>query len=123
MTIKIAIFVGALMCAISIVGGAFGAHALEQRLAADRLELWKTAAQYLMYCGFGVLLTGLIGSAADRTGAPGALALALGGLIFAGTVATLALDGPRFLGAITPVGGLLMIVGFCQVALFAWRSF
>ncbi len=123
MSIKIAVVVGAMMCAASIAGGAFGAHALEQRLAPDRLVLWLTAARYLMYAGFGVMACGLAAHAAGLAKSPGATALAVGGLIFAGTVAALALGGPKFLGAVTPVGGLLLMLGFVQLAWSAWNSF
>lgn len=110
---------GALGCALAIAGGAFGAHGLRGRLDARSLELWATAAQYLMYGSLGVLAAGL----AARGGMAGASragwALAAGTLVFSGTVAALALGGPRWLGAVTPLGGTLMIVGFL---LFAWAA-
>ena len=110
---------GALGCALSVALGAFGAHALRARLDARSLELWGTAAQYLMYGALGVLAVGL----AVRGGLPAAAragwALAAGTAIFSGTVAALALGGPRWLGAVTPVGGTLMIAGFL---LLAWAA-
>ena len=112
---------GALGCALAVVLGAFGAHALRGRLDPRALELWGTAAQYLMYGSLGLLAVGL----AVRGGLPAAAragwALAAGTAIFGGTVAALALGGPRWLGAVTPVGGTLMIAGFLLLAWAALR--
>ena len=109
---------GALMCALSVVSGAFGAHGLESRLDERGLALWETAARYFMYSGFGVVLIGLVARGGQARGFDWAAgSLVIGTLIFSGTVAILALGGPRWLGAVTPIGGLLMIVGF---VVFAW---
>lgn len=112
--------VGAIVCAAAVAAGAFGAHGLAARLDAGALALWETAARYLMYGGLGVMAVGL----AERTGVarvagPGWMLLA-GALIFSGTVFALALGGPRILGAVTPIGGLLMIGGFGWLAARAW---
>lgn len=114
--------VGALLCALSVVAGAFGAHGLESRLAPAALELWETAARYLMYCGLGLLALGLAGQALGRPVAAAGWAFLAGGALFSGTVALLALGGPRWLGAITPIGGLLMILGFLLLAVTALRG-
>ena len=118
---------GALCCALSVVGGAFGAHGLESRLDAVSLARWETAAKYLMYGGFGQMAIGLTRLAAEARGlTPSGLSLAgtsllAGTLVFSLTVATIALGGPRWLGAITPLGGLGMIVGFVALAIVAFR--
>lgn len=111
---------GAFGCALAIVAGAFGAHGLKGRLDAEAMELWQTAARYLMYGSLGLVLLGLAASRLPRRGFDAAaLALAVGMVVFSGTVAALALGGPRWLGAVTPLGGLLMIAGFL---LFAWTA-
>ena len=113
---------GAVLCAISIGAGAFGAHGLRERLDANALALWETSARYLMYAGLGTLLIALASRpAGGRLYVVSAAALALGAIVFCGTVACLALGGPRWLGAITPIGGLLMIVGFLLFAAAAIR--
>ncbi len=111
--------VGALACAVAIVAGAFGAHGLKARLDADALALWETAARYFIYGGFGLILLGLAAGQSGRsyTGAGGSMLFGM--LVFSSTVAALALGGPRWLGAITPIGGLFMILGFL---LFAWGA-
>jgi uncharacterized membrane protein YgdD (TMEM256/DUF423 family) len=114
------IFLGALGGALAVVAGAFGAHALAARLGPRELQLWETAARYLMYGSFALVLTGLGGLHGLRRGIDGAgWCLLLGSLIFSGTVFGLALGGPRWLGAVTPIGGTLMIAGFL---LFAWAA-
>ena len=112
------LFVGLLMCAASVAAGAFGAHGLRSALDAEHLTLWETAARYLMYGGVVVSLLGLAGrvSAVDLRLA--GWLLFVGSLIFSGTVAVIAVGGPRWLGAITPIGGTLLIVG---ILVFAWR--
>ncbi len=114
---------GALFCALSVAGGAFGAHALAARLDARSLELWETAARYLMYGGLGLCAVSWAATgSAHRLAAAAGISLLLGSLIFATTVAVLALGGPRWLGAVTPLGGLGLIAGFLLLALAALRS-
>lgn len=114
------IAVGAVGCAMSVAMGAFGAHGLRGRLDAEALALWETAARYLMYGCLAVLAIGVSERQALVASAGSAAAMLVGGaLIFSGTVAVLALGGPRWLGAVTPIGGLLMIAG---LLLFAWTS-
>jgi uncharacterized membrane protein YgdD (TMEM256/DUF423 family) len=116
------IAVGAVVCAVSIMLGAFGAHGLRARLDANALALWETSARYLMYSGLGILAIALASRPAGGRLYPlAAGTLLVGAVIFCGTVAILALGGPRWLGAITPIGGLLMIVAFAMLAIAALR--
>ena len=111
---------GPFLCAVAVAAGAFGAHGLAERLDARALELWETAARYLMYAGLGMTLLGLAARQAPRPGYDWAsICLLVGSVIFSGTVAALALGAPRWLGAITPLGGVLLIAGF---ALFGWTA-
>jgi uncharacterized membrane protein YgdD (TMEM256/DUF423 family) len=114
------IFLGALACALSVIAGAFGAHALSGRLAPHELQLWETAARYLMYGGIATVLLGLFAAQGARRGTAAAgWCLLAGSVLFSGTVFALALGSPRWLGAVTPIGGLLLIVGFL---IFAWAA-
>ena len=70
-----------------------------------------------MYSGLALGIFGASG--AGRAASLAGLALAIGALVFSGTVAALALGGPRWLGALTPIGGLLMIAG---LATFVWTA-
>ncbi len=106
------------MCAASIGAGAFGAHGLRSWLDAEHLALWETAARYLMYGGVVVSLLGLAGRVSTVDLRVAGWVLFAGSLIFSGTVAVIAIGGPRWLGAITPIGGALLIVG---ILVFAWK--
>jgi uncharacterized membrane protein YgdD (TMEM256/DUF423 family) len=115
------IFLGALGGALAVIAGAFGAHALAARLEPRELQLWEVAARYLMYGSLALVLVGLGGLHGFRRGIDAAgWCLLAGSAVFSGTVFGLALGGPRWLGAVTPIGGALMIVGFL---LFAFATF
>ena len=116
------LWLGPALCALAVLAGAFGAHGLKARLGAEALALWETAARYLIYAGFGLTLVGLAARLWPRPGFDWAAgSLLAGALIFCGTVALLALGGPRWLGAVTPLGGLLLILGFVAFASTAFR--
>lgn len=106
---------GALLAGIAVAAGAFGAHALKARLSVEALGWWQTAAQYLLAHGLAAVALGLSGRRSLRL--PAAL-LAGGSALFALTLFAMALGGPRWLGAVTPLGGAAMIGGW---ALAAWR--
>lgn len=114
------IAIGAALAAASVAAGAFGAHGLAERLDPRQLELWETAARYLMYGALGVIATGVLERlwAAKLLVAAG-WCLVAGTVVFSGTVFALAVGAPRFLGAVTPLGGLLLIAGF---VLLAWAA-
>ncbi|HXO20652.1 MAG TPA: DUF423 domain-containing protein [Thermoanaerobaculia bacterium] len=113
------IAIGAFGAALAVIAGAFGAHALSSRLDPHSLALWETAARYLMYGGLSLALVGVAGKSAGCGFAGAGWCLVAGTAVFSGTVAGLALGGPRWLGAVTPLGGLLMIAG---LLLFGWAA-
>ena len=97
--------------------GAFGAHALAARLSADMQAIWHTAVQYQFYHALALLAVGLL-ARQGMTGAGVATAtvcFAVGTLIFSGSLYVLAFSGIRWLGAITPIGGVLLIVGWAAL--------
>lgn len=121
---------GALLAGLAVVLGAFGTHGLRDVLDARALATWTTAVQYQLWHALALIaLAGL----PDRMGpermgparmGPGRMALPaalLGGgaVLFAGSLYLLALTDARWLGAVTPLGGLLMILGWLLVA---WRA-
>lgn len=116
---------GALFGLTAVAAGAFGAHALEARLAADRLAIFETAARYQMYHALALvalaLAAGLLPDVRGLTTAAG-WAFTIGTLVFSGSLYLLALGGPRWLGAITPVGGLAFMVGWALLGLAALRG-
>jgi uncharacterized membrane protein YgdD (TMEM256/DUF423 family) len=114
---------GALLGCLGVAAGAFGAHALAERLAPDRLELFELAARYQM-----IHALALIAAAWAVQRWPSGLAntagwlLFVGVLIFCGTIYALAFGAPRILGAVTPIGGLSLIIGWLLLAIAALKS-
>ncbi|HEX5387480.1 MAG TPA: DUF423 domain-containing protein [Gemmatimonadales bacterium] len=114
---------GALSAFISVAAGAFGAHGLRGRLSADLLAVFETGARYQMYHALALLA---VSWAATRW--PGSLVLWAGWLfvtgtvLFSGSLYLLALTGTRWLGAVTPLGGLAFLAGWLCLALAAARG-
>jgi uncharacterized membrane protein YgdD (TMEM256/DUF423 family) len=114
--------IGALMGALGVAFGAFGAHGLKARVTPDLLQIWETAAHYHL-----IHALALIAASWAMQRFPGSLSVAAGWcflfgiLIFSGSLYTLAFTGIRWLGAITPIGGVLFIVGWVLLALAAFK--
>jgi uncharacterized membrane protein YgdD (TMEM256/DUF423 family) len=111
--------VSAISGALAVALGAFGAHALKTRLAPDLLAVWNTAVLYHLVHS-AVLAALAMGAPPRRIALQGALFTA-GIAIFSGTLYVLALTGVRWLGALTPIGGLCLIAGWLSLALLARR--
>ena len=116
----------ALGCAaafVAVAAGAFGAHALEARLAPDRLETFLLGARYQMYHALA-----LLGVAWAVTRWPGGLTVAAGWLfvvgivVFSGSLYALGLGASRWFGAITPLGGLSFLAGWLLLGWSAIRG-
>jgi uncharacterized membrane protein YgdD (TMEM256/DUF423 family) len=111
---------GALSGLISVAAGAFGAHALRARLTPEYLAVFETGARYQMYHALGLLA---VAWAVSRW--PGTLPTWAGWLFVAGTVLfcgslyALALTGARWLGAVTPLGGVAFLAGWLCLVLAA----
>lgn len=117
------IAMGAFACALGVASAALGAHGLEARLDERGLELWDLASRYLIYGGFALCLVGIVAYQRLERGFDNAgLVLLVGTLVFCGSLMGLAFGGPRWLGAVTPVGGLLLILGFVLFAVQALRA-
>ncbi len=113
---------GSLVAGLSVVLGAFGAHGLKGRLSPERLTSFETGVRYQFYHGFALLLVGVlqaIGMASGWTTAAGWLFLG-GVVLFSGSIYVLTFGGPRWLGPITPLGGLAFILGWLLLAVGAW---
>ncbi len=109
---------GALSAALAVAAGAFGAHALRDRLAQDLLQVFETAARYQMYHALGLLAAAWAVGRAEAAGPRLAGWLfVLGTLLFSGSLYLLALTGARWFGAITPLGGAAWIAGWAILAL------
>lgn len=115
---------GAVSGAISVMLGAFGAHALKVRLSADALSAFQTAVQYQMTHSLALIAVGfwLLRHPEDALSRYAALAFCFGILFFSGSLYGLTLGGPRWLGPITPIGGTLFIVGWLLFAAAAIKT-
>lgn len=99
--------------ALAVMLGAFGAHGLESRIDAERLAMWKTAVEYHFYHVLPLFALSLLGADRWTRWASRACAAWIVGIaIFSGTLYLLALTGQRWLGALTPIGGLAFILGW-----------
>lgn len=114
---------GAGLAFVAVAAGAFGAHALEARLEPEALEVFETAARYHMYHALAlVAVAGLAARWPDPLwGAAGGLFVA-GIAIFSGSLYALSATGVRWLGAVTPVGGLALLAGWACAAVAGWRA-
>lgn len=111
---------GAVLGGLGVIIGAFGAHSLKDRLTEQKLAAFHTATQYQFFHSLALIL---VGALALQLGEPFAKKLNLAGsfftagiLFFCGSVYALSLGGPRFLGPVTPLGGLSFMAGWFTLA-------
>lgn len=112
--------IAALNMAIAVALGAFGAHGLKNMVSAQQLEWWQTATLYLFVHALGLLLVGIL-IRLKYTTQTTAWLLQIGIVIFAGSLYAMTLGAPRWFGAITPIGGILMIAGWLWLAVSTFR--
>ncbi len=114
-------FLGALFAATSVAAGAFGAHALKSILDPPMLAVYETAARYQMYHALGLFVVAWLARETDNPLAVKAGWLfCMGILLFSGSLYIVALAGIKWMGALTPVGGVSFIGGWTCVAWTAW---
>lgn len=107
----------ALLLATGVALGAFGAHALQERVTPERLEVWRTAVLYQLVHGVALLAIFSAWGMLDGGRADWGVRLLIAGVtIFSGTLYTLVITNVGWLGAITPIGGTLMIGGWLLLA-------
>lgn len=119
MTSRIAAIAGSVLGALAVVLGAFGAHALRSVLAVRDLEIFETAVRYQMYHAFALIAAAWLISRNVPYAGGAAWAFTIGVTIFSGSLYLMVATGQRWLGAITPIGGAAMIVGWCLLAFAA----
>jgi uncharacterized membrane protein YgdD (TMEM256/DUF423 family) len=115
--------IGALSALVSVAAGAFGAHAVRARISPEHLAVFETGARYQMYHAIAILV---VSWAITRWPGPlpvwaGWLFL-VGTVLFSGSLYLLATTGVRWLGAITPLGGVAFMAGWLCLALSARGS-
>ena len=113
--------ISALNLALAVVLGAFGAHGLKKIASPEQLAWWQTATDYFFYHALGLLVLGVLNKVLLHFPIKSSFVLIqIGILFFCGSLYIMALGLPRVLGAITPIGGALMILGWLTLA---WNAF
>jgi uncharacterized membrane protein YgdD (TMEM256/DUF423 family) len=119
---KLPAIAGALI-ALATALGAFGAHALKAHLSADKLLVYETAVRYHFIHALGLLAIGVLLRSVDGELLRWSAALVLAGIVlFSGSLYLLTFGAPRFVGIVTPVGGLALIAGWILFATTMWRQ-
>lgn len=121
---KFILLAGSVLGALSVMVGAFGAHALKNMLETQgRLDTFETAVKYQFYHTLGMLLIGLLMyQIQDKLLGYAGISMLAGVIIFSGSLYVLCLSGIRWMGAITPFGGLFMIVGWVLLFIAIYKS-
>ena len=114
---------GAALMAVGTAVGALGAHALRGVLPPERFAVLQTAVLYQFINALGLLVLGvLLARNANRVLRVAADMLLAGVLLFSGSLYALLCGAPRLLGLLTPLGGMLLISGWCHVAVALLRG-
>jgi uncharacterized membrane protein YgdD (TMEM256/DUF423 family) len=115
--------VGAVLGFVGVAAGAFGAHAIRARVSAERLDNWKTAADYQLWHALATVAAALIAVRwASGAASAAGWCFVVGVLVFSGSLYALALTDRRTLGAVTPLGGVLLLAGWALLVVAAIRG-
>jgi uncharacterized membrane protein YgdD (TMEM256/DUF423 family) len=122
--IRVFFALGSLSAGLAVALGAFGAHVLKNRLAEDMLANFETGVRYQMYHALALLAVAWAISRWPDSGLPAAAGwlFIAGTLLFSGSLYVMALTGLRWLGAVTPLGGVAFVAGWLCLLLAAWRG-
>jgi uncharacterized membrane protein YgdD (TMEM256/DUF423 family) len=112
--IKLFLMTGSFFCMLSVMLGAFAAHGLKSRLSEYSLGVFKTAAEYQMVHGLALIALAILIKWGINLSWAGGFFIA-GTLLFSGSLYLLALSGMKWLGPITPLGGLCFIIGWIVI--------
>jgi uncharacterized membrane protein YgdD (TMEM256/DUF423 family) len=121
---KLFLSAGGLMALAAVALDAFAAHALKGRLSAEMLAVWHTGVEYHIYHALGLLAVGLVATQLPESALlkwSGWLMLA-GILLFSGSLYAFTLSGGRWLGAITPVGGMAFLAAWALFVVAVLRA-
>ena len=116
------LIIGALLAGLSVLVGAFGAHGLKSRVTPLDLGIFETGVKYQMYHSLGLILIGIIGFffRHDILTIP-AILLFFGTIIFSGSLYLIVLTNLRWLGAVTPIGGIFLVLGWILLSVNLFR--
>ena len=113
---------GSILAFCAVLFGAFGAHALKEILSAhDSIQTWETAVRYQMWHALSLILLSMISLNHTIPKMIGPC-FAVGTLLFSGSLYGLALDGPKWLGPVTPLGGLCLMIGWLLLTYSSFKN-
>ena len=120
--LNLTIALGAINALIAVAAGAFAAHGLKNTLSPEDLDTFKTSADYQMIHGIGLILIGLLNKCdlkhdSKRSNNISAWLMLAGIILFSGSLYLLTLSGVRWLGVITPFGGICFLLAWLSLAL------
>lgn len=118
------ISVAALLGFVAVAMGAFGGHALKNTLSPDDLNIWEIGARYHFFHALAMLAVGLMiqqSVIAHKWLSAVPWAFGVGIVLFSGSLYLMALTQKKWLGAITPLGGLLFMAGWLLLTVAAWK--
>lgn len=121
---KLFLTIGSIAMALAVALGAFGAHGLKSTISEEMMNIFETGVKYHFYHALGILLIGVMARWLPNSSLlPWSGWLMIGGiLIFSGSLYLLSVSGIRWLGAITPVGGLCFIASWIILAITVWKE-
>lgn len=116
--------IGCVMIAVGVALGAFGAHGLEEMLTlTSRVDTFETAVKYHFYNSLGIVLIGIMCKMHPGAFKRSGWLIIIGTIIFSGSLYLLCFTGITILGAVTPIGGVLLIIGWLFAAKDAFKNF
>ena len=117
------IIIASFFAALAILFGAFGSHALNERLSAQSLEVYDIATRYLMFHALGIFLIALLGFQLPKESLEiPVIMMIVGTSIFSGSLYLIAMLDIKKLGMVTPIGGLLLIVSWLLLAYNTYKT-
>lgn len=122
MSNKFYLVFGILAAALAVVLGAFAAHGLKHTLSAYQLGIFETAVRYQMYHALAIVLVFILQSQLKLVTRGPLCCFSLGIFFFSGSLYLLAVTGEKWLGPITPLGGLCFIVGWLWLAVSVLKT-
>jgi uncharacterized membrane protein YgdD (TMEM256/DUF423 family) len=120
---KLILMTASILLALAVAIGAFGAHGLKSHISVEMMQIYKTGVEYHFYHALGLLFIGVL-SVSYPSGLLNwsAILLAVGIILFSGSLYVLAITGINWLGAITPFGGLCFIAGWVLLFITVWKK-
>ena len=117
------IIIASLFAALAILFGAFGSHALKERLSDQSLEVYDIATRYLMFHALGIFLIALLAFQLPKESLEmPVIIMIVGSSIFSGSLYLIAMFDLKKLGMVTPIGGLLLIVSWLLLAYNIYKT-